>query len=90
MIHGPFSSCVFDLDGTLVDSIPGIEASVSAAIAEVAPRLSAPSLRTFIGPPIRTMLERALAHSPAHGLLGAELLEYENDRAQMRHDRLRR
>ncbi len=55
-----YSCFVFDLDGTLVDSIPGIDAAVVAALAEVAPGEAPPSLRTFIGPPIRTMLQRAL------------------------------
>jgi len=53
-------ACVFDLDGTLVDSIPGIDACARAALAEEAPDLALPSLRTFIGPPIRAMLARAL------------------------------
>lgn len=51
---------VFDLDGTLVDSIPGIDAAARVALSEHASHLTLPSLRTFIGPPIRTMLARAL------------------------------
>lgn len=51
---------VFDLDGTLVDSIPGIDASARVALAEHASHLTLPSLRAYIGPPIRTMLARAL------------------------------
>ena len=53
-------NCVlFDLDGTILDSLPGIEASVRAAF--VARDLPLPdgSLREFIGPPIRTILARA-------------------------------
>jgi phosphoglycolate phosphatase len=58
-----YSHYVFDLDGTLVDSICGIDASARAALAELAPEASLPSLRSFIGPPIRQMLERALRWS---------------------------
>lgn len=60
-----YTSFVFDLDGTLVDSIPGIDAAARAALVEVAPGVPLPSLRTFIGPPIRAMLQRALAWSDA-------------------------
>jgi len=55
-----YSSFVFDLDGTLIDSVPGIDAAARAGLAQVAPGEWLPSLRTFIGPPIRTMLQRAL------------------------------
>jgi phosphoglycolate phosphatase len=50
---------LFDLDGTLVDSLPGIEFSIREAFS--ACRLPAPSnnLRQLIGPPIRTILAEA-------------------------------
>lgn len=60
-----YSHHVFDLDGTLVDSIPGIDAAARAALAEISPGTALPSLRTFIGPPIRIMLERALRWADA-------------------------
>jgi len=44
-------SFFFDLDGTLVDSLPGIEQSVRAAVSG-----RVPSLRPLIGPPIRSIL----------------------------------
>lgn len=51
--------CVlFDLDGTLQDSIPGIEFSVRAAFAAVGLDDKDLDLRRFIGPPIRTILSR--------------------------------
>jgi phosphoglycolate phosphatase len=56
---------VFDLDGTLVDSIPGIDLAARAALAEVAPGIPLPSMRTFTGPPIRAMLQRALGWKDA-------------------------
>ncbi len=47
---------IFDLDGTLVDSLPGIEWSVQAALARCGlPPLSR-DLRPLIGPPIRRIL----------------------------------
>lgn len=50
----------FDLDGTLVDSFPGIEFSARAAMAEVLPDRASPDFRPFIGPPIREIFRRAL------------------------------
>jgi phosphoglycolate phosphatase len=50
-------SCVlFDLDGTILDSLPGIEASVRAAFGARGLTIPSGSLREFIGPPIRTIL----------------------------------
>ena len=50
---------LFDLDGTLLDSLPGIEYSARQAF--VACHLPVPerSLRALIGPPIRTILSHA-------------------------------
>jgi phosphoglycolate phosphatase len=51
--------CVlFDLDGTLLDSIPGIAYSVSAALRAVGLPERTLDLRRWIGPPIRTILSR--------------------------------
>jgi phosphoglycolate phosphatase len=48
---------IFDLDGTLVDSLPGIEYAIDAALARshCGPRML--NLRTVIGPPIRSILQ---------------------------------
>lgn len=51
---------VFDLDGTLVDSRPGIEWAVRRALAEVAPEAELDPGRSFIGPPLPELLRRAL------------------------------
>lgn len=51
----------FDLDGTLVDSCPGIEFSVRAAVRDVLPSQRVPDLRPFIGPAIDRIIQRALA-----------------------------
>jgi phosphoglycolate phosphatase len=50
---------LFDLDGTLVDSFPGIEFSVRKALAICGVPLVVDGLRDLIGPPIRTILSRA-------------------------------
>ena len=45
---------VFDLDGTIIDSAPGIGATANAALAEFSyPPLTAVELAGFIGPPLR-------------------------------------
>jgi phosphoglycolate phosphatase-like HAD superfamily hydrolase len=45
---------LFDLDGTLVDSSPGIHASVRSAAAELGlPEPSAAQLRAMVGPPLQ-------------------------------------
>jgi phosphoglycolate phosphatase len=52
-------TCVlFDLDGTLVDSLPGIEFSVREAFRTCKLPVPKKSLREMIGPPIRTILSR--------------------------------
>jgi phosphoglycolate phosphatase len=50
-----WDSIIFDLDGTLVDSLPGIEASARHAVEKCLPGISLPEIRGLIGPPIRTM-----------------------------------
>jgi phosphoglycolate phosphatase len=53
----------FDLDGTLVDSFPGIAFSAEAALAHVSPGRTAPNFLPFIGPPIREVFRCALAEN---------------------------
>ncbi len=50
---------LFDLDGTLLDSLPGIEYSVRTAFTECGLPQRHDNLRELIGPPIRTILARA-------------------------------
>jgi phosphoglycolate phosphatase len=52
------AAVVFDLDGTLVDSLPGIEASIRRAAELCLPGRVLPALRDFVGPPIGKMLAR--------------------------------
>lgn len=49
---------IFDLDGTLVDSLPGIEYACHHAIDSVCPNRGSFELRPFIGPPIRDIFCR--------------------------------
>jgi phosphoglycolate phosphatase len=52
---------MFDLDGTLLDSLPGIRHSAEAAFGACGLPLGQTELRTLIGPPIRIILERMAA-----------------------------
>jgi phosphoglycolate phosphatase len=59
---------LFDLDGTLVDSAPGIAASVRAAVASLGlPAPSAAQLRAMVGPPLQD------GFSVVFGLRGADV-----------------
>jgi len=65
---------LFDLDGTLLDSLPGIAYSAHAAFEACGLAVGEVELRTLIGPPIRTILAKmALAH--ASGGLSEEDLD---------------
>ena len=52
---------LFDLDGTLLDSLPGIQYSAEAAFRACGIEVGNTPLRSLIGPPIRTILERMSA-----------------------------
>ena len=56
---------VFDFDGTLVDSLPGIAVSLRAALEKHAEEETVPDLRRFIGPPIARMIPALWPHLPA-------------------------
>ena len=57
MTRRPVEAIIFDLDGTLVDSLPGIEASLRVAAAACDRPREVPPIRSVIGPPIATMIE---------------------------------
>ena len=65
MVLRRIAAVIFDLDGTLVDSLPGIEYAAEMAWAAVQPGPPCPSLRPLIGPPIREMFHRALPGAEA-------------------------
>jgi phosphoglycolate phosphatase len=60
---------LFDLDGTLIDSLPGIEYAVDCALSELGlpPRIC--SLRPMIGPPIRAIFARLLGPAASNEML---------------------
>jgi phosphoglycolate phosphatase-like HAD superfamily hydrolase len=59
-MKGELPLCIlFDLDGTLVESLAGIEDSVRKAFTSCGLTMHVSSLRDLVGPPIRTILSRA-------------------------------
>ena len=61
----PFQNIIFDLDGTLVDSLAGIEASMTHALRDCLPTGAPEDLRSRIGPPIPEMFSRLFPHFDA-------------------------
>ncbi len=61
--QSPFDTVIFDLDGTVLDSAPGILSSLDHAFNETG-FPPPPDLRSFIGPPFETAF-RAAGFSPA-------------------------
>jgi phosphoglycolate phosphatase len=51
-----FTAIIFDLDGTLVDSRPGIVASCAAALAEEAPDVDPPPIDALLGKPLSDLI----------------------------------
>lgn len=60
---------IFDLDGTLVDSLPGVTWSVKFALAVCGVDLRCPDLKLLMGPPIREIM------AAASGVTDPELLD---------------
>ncbi len=60
MLSTKTKNILFDLDGTLIDSFPGIEHSARVAVSAVMPERELPDLRRLIGPPIREVLRQAV------------------------------
>jgi phosphoglycolate phosphatase len=54
-----FASVIFDLDGTLIDSAPGVKESFTAAVALVFPGIEFDPDSFVIGPPLPKMFEAA-------------------------------
>ncbi|MEU0810483.1 HAD hydrolase-like protein [Streptomyces sp. NPDC005970] len=87
----PPTCLLLDLDGTLVDSAPGVLASIRAALREVGVVAPDPGvLRTFVGPPMYESFQHRLgldeptalralaayrAHYAAHGALDSALYD---------------
>jgi phosphoglycolate phosphatase len=52
---------IFDLDGTLVDSHPGIQFAIQQAVKQIYPSYNLSSLNIKIGPSVRAMFEKAFS-----------------------------
>jgi len=81
MIRRDFRSIIFDLDGTLIDSFPGIVESLKYAVAQVNPSLDLTELKTHIGPPLQEMLFRmwpGLAEEVMNEVLRKFRFDYNN------------
>ena len=64
----PFRLVIFDLDGTLVDSLPDIAGALNEALAEAGfPLLAPEQVRAFVGEGAARLVERALASNAAPG-----------------------
>lgn len=70
MINLTITNIIYDLDGTLLNTYPGIEKSVKLAIKQFFPDFNIPDLHSMIGPHIRLVL---------HCLLGDIKLELLNN-----------
>jgi phosphoglycolate phosphatase len=68
-VPGPIENLFFDLDGTLVDSLPGIDYSIKAAFAQCQVCCPEFDLRMIVGPPIGSML-RQIALGATEAQLG--------------------
>lgn len=67
---------IFDLDGTLVDSLPGIAEALNAALeTEGFPRHSEQAVRGFVGDGLETTVWRACPTERRDGELVAQLVE---------------
>lgn len=51
---------IFDLDGTLIDSFPGIEQAYRHAVAAILPESEIPEIKNMIGPPIDKIFRNSL------------------------------
>lgn len=61
------SGLIFDLDGTLVDSLPGIAAALNHALGDLGlPVHSEEKVETFIGDGVENLVRRALGTELAH------------------------
>lgn len=57
-VRNDLEAAIFDMDGTLVDSAPGIGSSLAAAFRAIGREMPATDVRSAIGPPIRVIAKR--------------------------------
>ena len=66
-MNTPLRGLIFDLDGTLVQSLPGIAAALNHALAKNShPTYSEKEVESFIGDGIETLVKRALLPNQQH------------------------
>lgn len=72
MNHRQFSTYIFDLDGTLLDTIGDLAASVNFALQEYGlPQHSVDAVRGMVGNGVRLLMERAVPGGAEHPLFDA-------------------
>lgn len=68
---------VFDLDGTLVDSVPDLHAALNATLADLGrPPLDEADTRRFVGDGVARLVERALAATGGAGDVEASVVRF--------------
>ena len=74
---GPVRAVLFDLDGTLLDTVADISAALNGALAEqLAVTVAESEVRTLVGRGVPSLIERALARVPrGESVDAARLLE---------------
>ena len=70
-----YRACIFDLDGTLLDSRKGFEIALKEALGEQGISVDGQELASFIGPPIRTILKKVIP-GMAEGLIEQVVARY--------------
>jgi phosphoglycolate phosphatase len=73
----PRDALVFDLDGTLVDSVPDLQAALNGMLRELGrPLLSAAAVRGMVGDGVAALVARALAATGGDALQAAPLARF--------------
>lgn len=62
---GLYQNLIFDLDGTLTDSAPGVTKSVQYALKKFAIEVEAEQLKAFVGPPLQQSFQKYYGFSEA-------------------------
>lgn len=74
MPERPYTAVLFDLDGTIVDSAPGITASLAKTLAELGEPIQTPAeLLRWVGPPILDSFRDLGGFDPEESLAALEI-----------------